>query len=478
MFDNYIYGNQNAVWLYMGQNPLVIKDVPDLISKMSYIKEKFSYVQDLPVAWARDLDTYLLGIGALMAEDIASKTEAEVWDFINRTTTLGIEYFKPNIAISITQSMLYKVFTYILITIAGPTQGKHLFDALIATSETKTALVNRELYALAKIVKNDAKINDIIHKNTSKEIISQNMLGQFADFYKEFRKFLSTHGHRETDFDAYIPTWVEAPNVVLDNIRLIVDTLEKENPRNDEYEAKYATQKAEAELFAKTPQQLHLFLYELIRLVRTYTSLDDIEHYQTMRLTLPIRKGAKALGLLLKKKEIVQEEMDVFFAHIESLDGYISGKKSAQELKIEIEIEKSAYLKNKERTPAWELNAVSPQFAAAEGETTLVGVAGSPGEVEGTVFIIRSTEDFSSFPKNAVLVARTTNPAWTPLFYNACAVITESGGALSHGAVTAREMKLPAVMSVRGVLNKLKNGQRVRVDGSNGTVFLIDQRIE
>ncbi len=91
------------------------------------------------------------------------------------------------------------------------------------------------------------------------------------------------------------------------------------------------------------------------------------------------------------------------------------------------------------------------------------------------MFLVHSVEDFGRFPSGAVLVARTTNPAWTPLFYSASAVITESGGPLSHGAVTAREIGLPAVMAVRGVLQQLENGTRVRVDGTHGTVTLLDK---
>jgi pyruvate,water dikinase len=82
-------------------------------------------------------------------------------------------------------------------------------------------------------------------------------------------------------------------------------------------------------------------------------------------------------------------------------------------------------------------------------------------------------DDFARFPKGSVLVARTTNPTWTPLFYSAAAVITESGGPLSHGAVTAREMRIPAVMSVSGCLQTLTNGQRVRVNGTTGEVALV-----
>jgi pyruvate,water dikinase len=85
---------------------------------------------------------------------------------------------------------------------------------------------------------------------------------------------------------------------------------------------------------------------------------------------------------------------------------------------------------------------------------------------------VQDPADFARFPKNAVLVARTTNPAWTPLFYSASGLITESGGPLSHGAVTAREMQLPAVMSVRGVMTLLSDGQIVTVDGTQGIVRL------
>lgn len=99
------------------------------------------------------------------------------------------------------------------------------------------------------------------------------------------------------------------------------------------------------------------------------------------------------------------------------------------------------------------------------------GIPGSPGSATGPAYIVSGVDDFAGFPKGAVLVARTTNPAWTPLFYAAVAVVTETGGPLSHGAVTAREARIPAVMAVRDVLRSVKNGDVLRVDGSTGRVF-------
>jgi len=112
----------------------------------------------------------------------------------------------------------------------------------------------------------------------------------------------------------------------------------------------------------------------------------------------------------------------------------------------------------------------SDTAAEAPGDSDLQGTAGSPGVAEAEVYVVHSPDDFPHFPSGAILVARTTNPAWTALFYQAAGVITESGGALSHGAVTARELGIPAVMSVRSVMKRLENGERVRLDGTGGTI--------
>ena len=102
--------------------------------------------------------------------------------------------------------------------------------------------------------------------------------------------------------------------------------------------------------------------------------------------------------------------------------------------------------------------------------TMLSGVAGSPGTVSGPVKIVRSPSDFSAFRAGDILVAVSTDPAWTPLFSIAKAVITEYGGMLSHGAIVAREYNIPAVLNVKNATSVLKDGQVVAVDGNRGLV--------
>ena len=470
---HYIYGNQNAVEIYGGRAPLAIRSVADLQEQLPKLAQQFAWVQELPVEWSRDLDHYLLRIGEFMAEPLHDKTLQQVWAFVQEVNRLGTQYFLPNIAISLTQRALYRVLHGLLAMMLRDTQAAaRTFDALLAWCETKTGVINKELYHIAALVRADPALAALLRNTESRKLLEQDLAGAHPAFWSRFQTFLRDHGHRETDFDPYVPTWVEAPWVVLDNLRMMADLPESHHPREKERELKIRMQKTEFELLSRIPADLHFFFIELLRLARTYTSLDDLEHYQTTRLTLPMRKGLRELGHRLTRRGVVREPMDVFFARLDALDAAIRNDRDEEwtALGKKIAEEKQAYLEHRAAPPPWTLGESAPRPAAAGA---LTGLAGSPGVAEGEVFLVLSPEDFPRFPKGAVLVARTTNPAWTPLFYSACAVITESGGPLSHGAVTAREMQIPAVMSVHGVLEQLKNGQRVRVDGAAGNVTLL-----
>ncbi len=472
MFDNYIYGNQNAVWLYMDQSPINIQSADDLAAQLPALIKRFNYALTLPNKWMRNLDSYLEDIGGLMHEKIDDYNINELWDYLQRIVHLGTEYFKPNIAISITQAMLYKVFKGLIFMLTKDmAQTNRLFDAITATTETKTATVNGELYDLAQMINQNTRLKKSVLEQTSIDFLA-NSINTFSVFKTAFYDFLACHGHREVDFDAYIPTWIEQPNVVLDNIRLIVKNPETKTPLQKAIDVQYQKYEAMRELMTFVPENLRFFMTELISFVQTYTVLDDVEHYQTTRLTLPVRRGVIALGKCLMARGIVTEASDVFFAHIATLEACVKGDKSWQDLTAEIAFEKEQYYKNALRTPQWDLSVTYEEIITAD-QTVLTGLAGSAGVVEGEVYLIHSTDDFADFPKGAILVARTTNPAWTPLFYNASGLITESGGPLSHGAVTAREMKLPAVMSVRNVMKTLRNGQKVKVDGNIGQVIIM-----
>jgi len=468
LFDNYVYGNETAVKLFTSGQQVAFDSLDSLRALLPVIRDRYQWVVQLPVAWARDLDYYLLNLGALGAADLERMNEEQLWRHVGAVNRVGSNYFLPNIAISITHGILHRMLYGLVTMVAGPQEAPAMYDSLTCFCETKTNLVNLDIHRLAAIVQTMPALRDLLSRMPRRRIWEQGKLRAFPSFLRELDRFLANHGHREVDFDTYHATWVGQPWVVLENIRLIVERGELADPSAREIELRERQQNAERRFADLVPEDLRYFALELVRLARAYTALDDLEHYETTRLSIPFRAAIVEFGRRLVDGRVLAEPEDVFFLQKATIERYLAGDIDVAVMTKEAVANKEAYLANKARTPAWSLGDEAADVAPS-GDA-LRGMPGSPGVAEGPVFRLHGVDDFSRFPAGSVLVARTTNPAWTPLFHSSVAVITESGGPLSHGAVTAREVGIPAVMAVRGALSLLNDGDSVRVNGTNGTV--------
>ncbi len=111
--------------------------------------------------------------------------------------------------------------------------------------------------------------------------------------------------------------------------------------------------------------------------------------------------------------------------------------------------------------------------AAADSGSVIHGSPVSPGVVEGRVRIVFDPRAVQLAP-GEILVCPGTDPAWTPLFMAAGGLVTEVGGMMTHGSVVAREYGIPAVVGIHQATTRLKTGQRVRLDGTQGVILLLD----
>jgi rifampicin phosphotransferase len=114
-----------------------------------------------------------------------------------------------------------------------------------------------------------------------------------------------------------------------------------------------------------------------------------------------------------------------------------------------------------------------PRRPLARAGMALSGFPGSSGIVEAPVRVLSDAVDGLAFRSGEVLVTTVTNVGWTPLFPRAAAVVTDVGAPLSHAAIVARELGIPAVVGCGDATVRLKTGDRVRVDGTAGTVELL-----
>jgi len=116
-----------------------------------------------------------------------------------------------------------------------------------------------------------------------------------------------------------------------------------------------------------------------------------------------------------------------------------------------------------------------PTASGREGTKIITGSPGSAGRVEGTVRCLRSHEEGAQLQLGEILIAVQTDIAWTVLFPRAAAVVTDVGAPLSHAAIVARELGIPAVVGCGNATQRLKTGDRVRVDGGRGMVEILER---
>jgi len=101
------------------------------------------------------------------------------------------------------------------------------------------------------------------------------------------------------------------------------------------------------------------------------------------------------------------------------------------------------------------------------------GIGGSPGVVEGVARVVRNVDDFDEVAEGDIVVCQMTNPAWVVLFTKIIGLVTDTGGTTSHPAVLAREFGIPAVVGTSEATHRIASGDRLRVDGTNGTVDIV-----
>jgi pyruvate,water dikinase len=112
--------------------------------------------------------------------------------------------------------------------------------------------------------------------------------------------------------------------------------------------------------------------------------------------------------------------------------------------------------------------------ASAGGNANEIkGFAASNGVVEGPARIVKSVEEISKLRHGDILVCQVTNPTWAPVFQKIAGAVSDIGGSMSHAAIVAREYGLPAVVGTGTATSRIKDGQRIRVDGGRGIVTIL-----
>jgi rifampicin phosphotransferase len=213
---------------------------------------------------------------------------------------------------------------------------------------------------------------------------------------------------------------------------------------------------------------------QMIDLIRNFSGYREYPKYGIVNRYFIYKKALLEEAGRLVQSGVIAEKEDIYFLSFEELRELVRTKK----------LEEQALGQRKEEFKLFE-KLFPPRVMTSEGETitgrykrenspagAIVGIPVSSGLIEGRARVILQIEN-ANLGDEDILVTTFTDPSWTPLFLAIKGLVTEVGGLMTHGAVIAREYGLPAVVGVENATSLIKDGQRIRVNGTDGYVEII-----
>jgi phosphohistidine swiveling domain-containing protein len=304
--------------------------------------------------------------------------------------------------------------------------------------------------------------------------------GALAEFLREN----CHHGDAELDLSA--PRWGERPEcirqIVEDVLHSGIELKNAEATAQEQFE-RYSAEVRRVVAILRHDLR-HWLRFERafrkrLNTARTYASRREQMRDYSTRVGYVVRRYALEAGRRLHREGWLTQNEDVFMLHTEELTTIAQQQEDKARILAVTEYRRLMYRGYRMLEPQGELgSAVSERTIAtpvigSSKHTLLTGTGCSAGRVTAQARVVTTLADRNSVQPCEILVSRSIDPGWTPVFGLVSGVVTDVGGMLSHGAVISREYGLPAVFNVPGATQIIKTGQILEVDGTLGTVRIL-----
>ena len=289
------------------------------------------------------------------------------------------------------------------------------------------------------------------------DLLKLNGPDEITSFQKEFNELLKKFGHfSESGNDFSYPTWKEDPDFVFNMVR-------------QGQEGRSVSPNAHAHKNRKPERQKPGRAFNRAGKYRLYREMISSEYTRGYGLfrNLFLKTGAYLAG-----SGRIQRSDDVFYLTLDEHDRLLHEENTTVIRSLGQEI----FRRKQEMSDLEPISLPSiiygedPPPLARPDEKVFRGIPVSPGIFGGKIVVVRGYKDFQKKVEGAILVIPFSDVGWTPILTRAGAIVSESGGMLSHASIVARELSIPAIVSVDHACS-LQDGSRARLDGYNGLLL-------
>ena len=354
-----------------------------------------------------------------------------------------------------------------------------------ALPQNVTTEMDLALWKAATEIRADAESLDVFRSSDASTLAGRYQNGTLPSTAQTvIARFMEKYGMRgvgEIDFGQ--ARWREDPTPIMHTLQSYLNIDEASAPDALFVKGQQAASNAIEKIATKARKQTGGWLKEKMargaaRRVRLLMGARESPKFFAIRTMGIARKALLEVGEEFTQAGTIERAEDLVFLKLDELEAL--AKNESRDWKALIVERRATYERELRRRQVPRI-LVSDGRAFYEGlgsetdtGTMITGSPVSPGVAEGTVHIIFDPNGAQLVP-GEILVCPGTDPAWTPLFMAASGLITEVGGMMTHGSVVAREYGIPAVVGVHEATTRLKNGQRIRIDGTAGKIVVLEE---
>jgi phosphohistidine swiveling domain-containing protein len=296
-----------------------------------------------------------------------------------------------------------------------------------------------------------------------------------------FEDFLRSHRHRGANYkDLIYPRWGDDPQLLWAHVRAFIAG---DVTRPSEANARGGARRRESQRAALVAQRgpfaplKRRVLRVLFRWNELYSGLRDNHRFYYDYVWYLVRGVYQEKGRRLRTAGLLADAGDIMFLVRAEIDALREGILPPAMASTRISVRRREWHETRAKLPPRFLRRgyVSDEGDAAERKAgpELVGLAASPGTVRGIARVVMDVADLARVADGEILIARQTDPGWTPAFARLAALVLETGGVLAHGASLCREYGLPCVTAINGATVLIVDGDFISVNGAAGTVEIL-----
>ncbi len=417
--------------------------------------------------------------------DPDTATDRELRESVRALMPLFADLFERHLIVTLTAGTAVAVVSGIC--------ERNLGDPLLATrllgglGDVDSAAPSDALWALSRMVAASPELTEVFDAGVDGLAARLRAAGDAEPapgdpgrFVGEFDVFIDRFGARgPNEWDTAFDTWETDPGLALTLIDRLRAADDGHDPVAQRHRLEAEAQALERESLARVRGPVRFLLRRAIRSARLHSRGRE----RTKTTVIRAIHGARLRAMELDRRLVARSggrRGDLWFLLDEEVDAYLDDPAAFGPIIAE---RRDQHDRLAERIPPFFFDARQPPLDEWERRdrqldvlpvgSTITGLPGCPGVARGRARVVTHPGDPGALAPGDVLVAPLTDPAWTPLFLAADAVVVDVGAIMSHAIIVSRELGIPCVVSATDASRRIPDGSLIEVDGNAGTVTVV-----